>query len=135
MLELIRTAYQGDVVGQTYEGNRVFDVITILDDASRDNISKIGDLPLRSPGGSYVLLKQIADIYEAAGRYQVLHEGARRVQTMTANVAGRDVPAFVRTAKARDRGESAACRPGPTCSLPARRRRKRAPSATWFSIR
>jgi len=100
VLDLIRTAYQGDVVGQTYQGNQVFNVITILDDASRDNIATIGDLPLRSPGGSYVLLRQIADIYEAAGRYQVLHDGARRVQTVTANVTGIDVPAFVQAAKA-----------------------------------
>ena len=100
VLDLIRTAYEGDVVGQAYQGNQVFNVITILDDESRDNISKIGNLPLRTPGGSYVLLKQIADIYEVAGRYQVLHEGARRVQTVTANVSGIDVPAFVRAAKA-----------------------------------
>jgi len=100
VLDLIRTAYQGDIVGQTYEGNQVFNVIVILDSESRGNISKIGDLPLRSSGGSHVLLKQIADIYEAAGRYQVLHEGARRVQTVTANVAGTDVSSFVRAAKA-----------------------------------
>ena len=100
VLELVRTAYQGDVVGQTYEGNQVFNVITILDDASRNNITNITDLPLRSPGGSYVLLKQIADIYEVAGRYQVLHAGARRVQTVTANVSGIDVLSFVRAAKA-----------------------------------
>ena len=100
VLDLIRTAYQGDVVGQTYEGSQVFNVITILDDESRDNITKIGSLPLRSPSGSYVLLKQIADVYEVAGRYQVLHEGARRVQTVTANVAGTDVPSFVQAAKA-----------------------------------
>ena len=30
VLELIRAAYQGDIVGQTYEGNQVFNVITIL---------------------------------------------------------------------------------------------------------
>ena len=100
VLDLIRTAYQGDVVGQTYEGNQVFNVITVLDRASRDNISKIGNLPLRGPNGSYVLLKQIADVYEVAGRYQVQHEGARRVQTVTANVAGMDVPSFVQAAKA-----------------------------------
>jgi Cu/Ag efflux pump CusA len=47
-----------------------------------------------------VLLKQIADIYEVAGRYQVLHEGARRVQSVTANVTGIDVLSFVRAAKA-----------------------------------
>lgn len=100
VLDLIRAAYQGDVVGQTYEGNQVFNVIAILDAASRDDITKVGDLPLRSPGGAYVLLKQIADIYEAAGRYDVLHEGARRLQTVTANVAGADIASFVHAAKA-----------------------------------
>jgi len=100
VLDLIRVAYQGDIVGQTYKGNQVVNVITILDDASRDNITKIGELPLRSPSGSYVALKQIADIYEGAGRYQVLHEGARRVQTVTANVIGNDVASFVEAAKA-----------------------------------
>jgi len=99
-LDLIRTAYQGDVVGQTYEGDQVFNVMTILDAASRDNISKVGDMPLRSPGGAYVTLRQIADIYQSSGRYQVLHEGARRVQTVTANVIGTDVVSFVRKAKA-----------------------------------
>lgn len=100
VLELIRAAYQGDTVGQTYEGNQVFNVITILDAASRDNITKVGDLPLRGPGGAYVLIKQIADVYQTSGRYQVLHEGARRVQTVTANVTGTDLISFVRAAKA-----------------------------------
>jgi len=63
-------------------------------------VTKVGSLPLRSPGGSYVLLKQLADVYESPGRYQVLHEGARRLQTVTANVAGNDVAAFVRMAQA-----------------------------------
>ena len=97
---MIRAAYQGDVVGQTYEGDQVFNVITILDAASRDNITKVGDLPIRSPGGAYVLLKQVADIYQTSGRYQVLHEGGRRVQTVTANVAGTDLISFVKAAKA-----------------------------------
>jgi CzcA family heavy metal efflux pump len=100
VLDLIRAAYQGDTVGQTYEGNQVFNVITILDNASRHNVTKVGDLPLRSPGGAYILLRQLADIYETAGRYQVVLEGARRVQTVTANVTGTDVPSFVRAAKA-----------------------------------
>jgi CzcA family heavy metal efflux pump len=100
VLDLIRIAYQGDVVGQTFKGNEAFHIITILDQASRNNITKIGELPLRSPSGSYVALKQIADIREVAGRYQVLHEGARRVQTVTVNVTGTDVPSFVQAAKA-----------------------------------
>jgi CzcA family heavy metal efflux pump len=100
VLHLIRAAYQGDVVGQTYDGNRVFDIIAILDGASRNNVTSVRDLPLRSPGGTHVLLKHIANVYETAGRYQVLHEEARRLQTVTANVAGSDVTSFVQVAKA-----------------------------------
>jgi CzcA family heavy metal efflux pump len=100
VLDLIRIAYQGDIVGQTFKGNEAFHVITILDETSRDDIAKIGELPIRSPSGSYVALKQIADIREVAGRYQIVHEGARRVQTVTANVIGSDVPSFVKAAKA-----------------------------------
>ena len=100
VLDLIRTAYQGEVVGETYDGNRAFDVISILDRASRDNIVKVGDLPLRNPAGTYVRLKQLADIYEAPGRYQIMHEGGRRLQTVTANVDGGDVASFVRAARA-----------------------------------
>ena len=100
VLDLIRAAYQGDTVGQGYEANRVFPIIVILTPRSRQSITQVSELPLRAPSGAYVRLKQLGDVYETSGRYQVLHEGARRVQTITANVAGRDVASFVADAKA-----------------------------------
>ncbi|TXM67492.1 efflux RND transporter permease subunit [Methylobacterium sp. WL120] len=99
VLEIVRTAYQGDVVGQAYEGNAVFNVIVILDRATRAHLTRLGDLPLRTPSGSYIRLAQVADVYETAGRYQVQHAGAQRVQAVTANVTGRDVASFVEAAK------------------------------------
>ncbi len=99
VLELIRTAYQGDVVGQAYEGNVVFDVIVKLDPAASARPTEIGDMPIRTPSGAYVLLKQIADVYGTSGRYVVLHRNAQRVQTVTANVAERDLESFVAAAK------------------------------------
>ncbi|MGO8907853.1 MAG: efflux RND transporter permease subunit [Bradyrhizobium sp.] len=99
VLELIRTAYQGDVVGQAYEGNVVFNVIVKLDEHARARLTQIGDMPIRTPSGTYVLLKQIADVYQTSGRYQVLHSDAQRVQTVTANVSGRDLESFVADAK------------------------------------
>jgi Cu/Ag efflux pump CusA len=99
-LDAVRTAYQGDVVGQTYEGNRVFDVMAILDPESRSDVTKVGELTLRSPAGAYVRLKDIADIYEQSARYQVVHRDTRRVQTITANIVGTDVASFARTARA-----------------------------------
>jgi Cu/Ag efflux pump CusA len=99
VLESVRTAYQGDTVGQTYRGNAVFNVVVILDGRTRERLSTVGDLPLRTPGGRYIRLAQVADIYESTGRYQVQHQGAQRVQAVTANVVGRDVAGFVTAAK------------------------------------
>lgn len=99
VLEIVRTAYQGDTVGQAYEGNAVFNVIVNLDKATRTRLSSLGDLPLRTPSGSYIRLSQIADVYETSGRYQVQHLGAQRVQAVTANVVGRDIDSFVAAVK------------------------------------
>ncbi|MGZ5913963.1 MAG: efflux RND transporter permease subunit [Hyphomicrobium sp.] len=99
VLNMLRGAYQGDIVGQSYEGNRVFNVITMLDEESRNSVSKVADLPLRTPAGTFVALHQIADVYQTAGRYQVQHLGGQRVQAVTANVIGRDVASFVQQAR------------------------------------
>jgi CzcA family heavy metal efflux pump len=101
VLDAVHAAYGGETVGQVYDGNRVFDVSVVLAPDERRNPEQIGSLPLRSPAGNYVPLRQIADIYETSGRYIVLHQGARRVQTITCNVAGRDVSSFVAEAKQR----------------------------------
>ena len=100
VLDTIRTAYEGDTVGQGYEGNRVFPIIVNLAPKSRASVAQVADLPLRTPDGSYVRLKQIADVYEGSGRYQILHQGAQRLQTVTANVTGRDLTSFVADARA-----------------------------------
>ena len=101
VLDVIRTAYGGENVGQIYEGNRVFDVSVILGVNDRLRTTEIGALPLRSPDGNYVTLKQLADIYELSARYVILHHGARRVQTITCNVQGRAVNSFVDEARTR----------------------------------
>jgi CzcA family heavy metal efflux pump len=101
ILDVVRTAYGTEVVGQIYEGNRVFDLSVVLASGNRPETSEIGALPLRSPDGNYVTLNQVADIYEGSGRYVILHEGARRVQTITCNVQGRSVDSFVQEARKR----------------------------------
>lgn len=101
VLDVIRTAYGSETVGQIYEGNRVYDVAVVLASSSRPRVTEIGALPLRSPDGNYVSLRQLADISESSGRYVILHQGARRVQTITCNVQGRAVDSFVAEAQKR----------------------------------
>jgi CzcA family heavy metal efflux pump len=100
VLNAIRTAYQGETVGQTYDGNRVFPVIAILDPASRADLGEVADLPLRTQSGGFVRLRQIAEIRPGSGRYEVVHLAAQRVQTVTADVSGRDLASFVGDAEA-----------------------------------
>ena len=95
----IHTAYQGEQVGDVYEGNRVFPVTVILPPDDRTRIDLVSALPVRNPDGIYVALGQLANIYETSGRYVILHDGARRVQTITLNVAGGNVSTFVSNAQ------------------------------------
>ena len=95
VMEAVGTAYEGTTVAQTYDKNRVFDVAVILDERVRQDPSTIGSLLISTSGGPRVPLNQLADIYEDSGRAIVYHEGARRRQTVTCDVRGRDLESFV----------------------------------------
>ncbi len=105
VMDAVRTCYQGTVVGRVYEGNRNFNVSVILPASERRNTSSVGRLILKSPSGAYVRLDQLADIRQVPGRYIVLHQGARRVQTVTCSVSGRDLNSFVKKAESRIKAE------------------------------
>jgi CzcA family heavy metal efflux pump len=99
VLDAIQTAFQGATVAQTFEGGRVFDVVVILDEALRREPESVGGLLLRNAAGARVPLRELADVYGTDGRFMLLHDGARRRQTVTCNVEGRDVASFVAEAK------------------------------------
>ncbi|MDE1943462.1 MAG: efflux RND transporter permease subunit [Betaproteobacteria bacterium] len=99
VLDAVGAAFQGQVSGQLYDGDRTFDLITILSPAARRSASTVDALPIRTPSGAFIRLKDVADVRYAPGRYQIQHEGGRRVQTVTTEVRGRDVASFVAAAK------------------------------------
>ena len=99
VLEAVQTAYQGDVVAQTYEGDKVFDVAVILEPSARQQPEDIGRLIVGNAAGGRMPLSTLANIFLTTGRYAILHDGARRRQTITCNPAGRDVASFVADAQ------------------------------------
>ena len=107
VLEAIQTAYQGAVVAQTYQGNRVFEVVVLLDPAIRQDPTSIGSLSLRTSSGVLLPLKALAEISQTTGRSLVSHDGARRRQAVTLNVRGRDLVSFVEEAKQKVRSKVA----------------------------
>lgn len=101
VLESIQAAYQGAQVGQVYQGNRAVNIVLVLAPESRSRITQVGNLLLRGADGKSVRLAAIADIRLTGGRYKILHSGSKRMQTVTANVANRDIEEFTADAKRR----------------------------------
>ncbi|MGZ8242246.1 efflux RND transporter permease subunit [Methylomagnum sp.] len=99
--DAVRTALQGEVVGSYYLDNRAYDVAVILPPDSRQKVETVARLPLRTPDGLVVTLDEVADVRQIGGRYNILHRGGQRVQTVTANVAGRDLESFMDELKTR----------------------------------
>ena len=99
VLETIQTAFQGSVAAQVYQGNQVTDVAVILDAEHRQDTASVGELWLRNAAGLRVPLKELAEIGRASGRFSIMHDGARRRQTVTCHPVGRDVSQFVAEAK------------------------------------
>ncbi len=90
VLSTIETATRGARVAQTFEGNRATDVVVTLMPEHRARPEDLLALPVTSASGRQVELGRIADIARTTGRFVIAHVGARRVQTVTANVSGRD---------------------------------------------
>lgn len=105
VLDNIRAAYESVPVTQVYQGNRVIGVSVVLDSASRNNLQQVGKLPLINNEGKIVRLQDVADITQENGRSKILHAGAKRIQTITANVVGRDIQSFAKEMKKRIRSE------------------------------
>jgi len=107
VLEAVQTAYEGTVVAQTYDENRVFDVVVKLDPSLRERPDHVGSLLLANADGLRVPLGELAAVFQTTGRYSILHDGTRRYQAVTCNVRGRDAATFVAEAERRVRSEVA----------------------------
>lgn len=88
LLEDIRTAYQGEVVGQIHQGNEVADVTVILNENHRRDVESVGGLLVGNGQGLSVPLRELADVYLGSGRIGILHEAATRRQVITCHPEG-----------------------------------------------
>jgi CzcA family heavy metal efflux pump len=94
VLDTIRAAYESMPVSQIYMGSRVVGLSVVLQEEARDDIGDIGNIPLFNAEGKLLHLRDITFISQESGRSKILHAGAKRIQTVTANVQGRDVESF-----------------------------------------
>jgi CzcA family heavy metal efflux pump len=101
VLDTVRASYESVPIAQIYMGSRVVGLSVVLEEEARDDIGDIGNIPLFNPEGKLLHLKDIAFINQENGRSKILHANAKRIQTVTANVEGRDVASFTSELKKR----------------------------------
>lgn len=92
-LAALETATEGATVAQVYDGNRSTDVVVVLNPTERTRPEDLAGIPIMG-SARMVTLAQVASIARTEGRYSVTHDGARRMQTVSASVSGRDVTSF-----------------------------------------
>ncbi len=94
VLDALRASYEGVPIAQVYLGNHVIGLTVVLEEEARDDIGDIQNIPFFNPDGKILYLKDIAFISQENGRSKILHAGAKRIQTITANVGDRDLASF-----------------------------------------
>ena len=98
--DLIETAVGGRVVTTVPEGDRRTDVVVRLPRAFTANVENLRALPLLTPTGEQVLLREVASIELDAGPAQISREDGKRRLVVELNVVGRDIGGFVAEAQA-----------------------------------
>ena len=100
IVSAVQTAYETKVVGKQLNGNKVINIAVTLTSELREQPESIGGLLLKTQDGGLIRLDQVAEVRYTASRYNILHQGAQRRQTVTCNVLNRDMDAFMRELKA-----------------------------------
>ena len=92
---LIQTAIGGDVATQVVQGEKTFDLVVRLEPEFRDTAEQIGRIPVPTPGGQQIPLKELADIRVTNGASFIYRESDTRYIGVQFSVAGRDLAAAV----------------------------------------
>ncbi|HEY9506485.1 MAG TPA: efflux RND transporter permease subunit [Gemmatimonadales bacterium] len=101
VLEAVEVATRGLTVAHLVEANRSTAVTVTLIPEARARPEDLRVLPLVSGSGRLVELQQVADVVRTTGRSLIMHVGTRRMQTVTANVAGGDTEGVTRQVEER----------------------------------
>ena len=95
---LITTAIGGDVATQVVQGEKEFDLVVRLQQQYRDNPDEIGNIPVATPAGQQIPLKDLADISVTNGASFIYREANSRYIGVQFSVEGRDLASAVEDA-------------------------------------
>jgi CzcA family heavy metal efflux pump len=94
--EAIETSFAGATVGRVFDRGTAFDLVVKFDPSAGADFERVADLPIDTPDGSVVPVRQLADVRREQGPNMVLRENVQRRIVISCNVAGRDLGSVVR---------------------------------------
>jgi copper/silver efflux system protein len=95
VLRYVETGLGGSTTGVTLKGRERWPIQVRLEQADRADIEKLGELPIPTPSGASVQLRQVADIKRVIGPSEISSENGRLRVFVQANVRDRDLGGFV----------------------------------------
>jgi heavy metal efflux system protein len=99
--ELVEAATGGLQVSESIEGQRRFPIAVWLPSSSRTDLSALGNLQIRAPGGELVRLNQVAQLSTIRSAETISRENTQQRVAVQCNVRGTDLGSFVSSAQRR----------------------------------
>lgn len=101
IIDILQTAYSTRVVGKTIINHRAIDIVVTLSPEIRSQAQSVSQLPVKTLSGQLIKLEQLAEVRHMSSRYNILHQGGQRHQTVTCNVIDTDLDRFMQQLKSR----------------------------------
>jgi Cu(I)/Ag(I) efflux system membrane protein CusA/SilA len=101
VLDVVEAGIGGRNVTTTIEGRQRFPIQVRVARDERDDIERLGELLVATPGGMHIPLGQLATIQRRTGPNEIQSENGRLRVFVQANVQGRDLGGFVQAIKER----------------------------------
>jgi len=98
---LIESAVGGNAATQVVQGERLFDLVLRLAPRFRETPEAIGNVPVSTPGGQHVPLKELATIRVSNGASFIYRQDNSRFIGVQYSVQGRDLAGAVQDAQRR----------------------------------
>jgi cobalt-zinc-cadmium resistance protein CzcA len=94
--QIIQTLYAGTTVGSFYEEEKKYDIVVKMEPQLRNQLHSIENATIKTKGGIFIPLSEIADIKIVDGPNQIQRENAQRRIMVGFNVRGRDIESTVK---------------------------------------
>ncbi len=93
--QVVETGIGGSVVSEVFEGQRRFDIVVRYPEEMRNSIAEIMEVPVRLPGGGFIPLKRVANIYAEEGPREIARENNWRRVIVGINIRDIDIGSYV----------------------------------------